>query len=193
MFSFFRKRDETTAAAPQAAATAPADTPAAAAPPEASAQREPEATTSPEAPAAPAPEAAPVQTDQGFNIDALVAPPPVESAPKAEVGAPDQARTDELTPSIIEALRTIYDPEIPVNIYDLGLIYDIAVDTSARAKIAMTLTSPACPSAQQLPVEVEWKVKEVAGVDEAVVQVVWDPPWSKERMSEEARLALGMF
>lgn len=190
MFSLFRKHDDEPTKEPEEAAATEAD---ATAPDESRAAPPPErAVTSTPDPSAPAASTAP--GDPGFNYDALFSPPPAtETAPKAEVSAPDAARTAELTPPIVEALRTVYDPEIPVNIYDLGLIYDISIDADARAKISMTLTSPACPSAQQLPVEVEWKVKEVPGVDQVVVNVVWDPPWSKERMSEEARLALGMF
>ncbi|MPZ20546.1 MAG: SUF system Fe-S cluster assembly protein [Luteitalea sp.] len=190
MFSLFRKRDDEPTKEPEVAATAPADATAPDESPEVSHPPETAVTSSPESPA----EAASTAPGApGFDYDALFSPPASETAPKAEVGATDEARTAELTPPIIEALRTVYDPEIPVNIYDLGLIYDISVDANARAKVSMTLTSPACPSAQQLPVEVEWKVRDVPGVDQAVVTVVWDPPWSKERMSEEARLALGMF
>ncbi|MCS6775316.1 MAG: SUF system Fe-S cluster assembly protein [Chloroherpetonaceae bacterium] len=94
---------------------------------------------------------------------------------------------------VIEALRTVYDPEIPVNIYDLGLIYDVDVTPEGVACIQMTLTSPACPAAQSLPGEVEWKVRQVAGIADVQVHVVWDPPWSMDRMSEEAKLELGLL
>jgi FeS assembly SUF system protein len=94
---------------------------------------------------------------------------------------------------IIEALKTVYDPEIPVDIYELGLIYDIVVDAERRVLVRMTLTSPACPSAQQLPSEVRFKVKAVSGVTDAWVEIVWEPPWDKDRMSEAAKLQLGFF
>ncbi|MCU7811003.1 MAG: SUF system Fe-S cluster assembly protein [Candidatus Thiodiazotropha sp. (ex Notomyrtea botanica)] len=94
---------------------------------------------------------------------------------------------------IIEALRTVYDPEIPVNIYDLGLIYRIEVDESGVVEVDMTLTAPACPVAGTLPHEVGRVIDGVPGVSDATVRLVWDPPWSQERMSEEALLQLGML
>lgn len=94
---------------------------------------------------------------------------------------------------VIEALRLVYDPEIPVNIYELGLIYDIDVDTHGFVDIEMTLTSPACPVAGTLPGEVEAKVRQVEGVSNVHVELVWEPPWSMDRMSEEAKLELGFF
>ena len=94
---------------------------------------------------------------------------------------------------IIEALREIYDPEIPVNIYEIGLIYDIDIDPASSVKIRMTLTSPACPVAGTLPGEVEAKVASVAGVSSAQVELVWDPAWSPAKMSEAAKLQLGML
>ena len=93
----------------------------------------------------------------------------------------------------IEAIQTCYDPEIPVNIYELGLIYDVQVNPSGAVAIRMTLTSPNCPSAEQLPVEVAEKVRAIPGVTSAKVDVVFDPPWEPSRMSEAARLQLGMF
>src|SRR5437763_16061829 len=90
--------------------------------------------------------------------------------------------------NIIEALRTVYDPEIPVNTYELGLVYDVNVDPSGSIGVRMTLTSPACPVAGILPTWVEDKVKTVEGVTDVKVEVVWDPPWSPEMMSEEAKL-----
>ena len=98
-----------------------------------------------------------------------------------------------LQDSIIAALRTCYDPEIPVNIYDLGLIYEAKVDTSGHASVKMTLTAPGCPAAGSLPGEVEDKITVLAGVKSVKVDVVWDPPWSKERMSEAAKLQLGFL
>ncbi|MBI2981579.1 MAG: SUF system Fe-S cluster assembly protein [Deltaproteobacteria bacterium] len=98
----------------------------------------------------------------------------------------------ELKEEIIESLKTCYDPEIPVNIYELGLIYDIQIDESNAVSVKMTLTSPACPVAGSLPPEVQRKVKEVPGVADAKVDVVWDPPWTPEKMSEAAKLQLGI-
>jgi FeS assembly SUF system protein len=98
-----------------------------------------------------------------------------------------------LRPKIIEAICSVYDPEIPVNIWELGLIYDIDIDPQRRVQVRMTLTAPACPSAQSLPLEVERKVREVEGVADAFVEVVWEPAWSTDRMSEAAKLQLGMF
>jgi FeS assembly SUF system protein len=96
--------------------------------------------------------------------------------------------------SVIEALRTVYDPEIPVNIYDLGLIYGLEVDDGTGAvAIRMTLTAPGCPVAQTFPATVEQAVRRVPEVREARVDLVWDPPWSRERMSEAARLELGLI
>jgi FeS assembly SUF system protein len=94
---------------------------------------------------------------------------------------------------IIEALRTCFDPEIPVNIYELGLIYEVKVDPSGAVRIRMTLTSPHCPAAQSLPPEVEAKAKTVPGVTDAKVEVVWDPPWDPSKMSEAAKLQLGFM
>ena len=105
----------------------------------------------------------------------------------------DPARTEALTPAIVEAISTVYDPEIPVNIWELGLIYDIAVDAAGVAGITMTLTAPGCPAAQSLPGEVGERVKGVAGVSDAKVEVVWEPAWTKERLSEAARLQLGLW
>ena len=105
----------------------------------------------------------------------------------------DPARTEALRPAIVEAISTVYDPEIPVNIWELGLIYDIAVDAQGVAGITMTLTAPGCPAAQSLPGEVAERVKGVAGVSDAKVEVVWEPAWDKDRMSEAARLQLGLW
>lgn len=94
---------------------------------------------------------------------------------------------------VINAIKTVFDPELPVNIYDLGLIYDIAIDAEQQIDIAMTLTSPACPVAGSLVKQVENTVAALTGVKAAKVKLVWDPPWGKERMSEEARLECGFF
>jgi FeS assembly SUF system protein len=87
----------------------------------------------------------------------------------------------------------VFDPEIPVNIYELGLIYDMDVDTDANVRVRMTLTAPACPAAQTIPIDVERRVREVAGLNDVKVEVVWDPPWTRDRMSEAAKLSLGML
>jgi FeS assembly SUF system protein len=103
--------------------------------------------------------------------------------------APGRVREED----VIAAICNVFDPEIPVNIYELGLIYAIDISEEGDVKIEMTLTAPACPSAQELPGEVEAVVSAVPGVRSATVEVVWDPPWDPSRMSDEARLVLGMF
>ena len=94
---------------------------------------------------------------------------------------------------IVEVLRTIFDPELPVNIYDLGLIYSVKVDAAGVATVQMTLTTPACPVAETLPPEVEAKVKTIDGVTDAHVELVWEPPWTPDRMTEAAKLDAGLF
>lgn len=94
---------------------------------------------------------------------------------------------------VVDALKMVYDPEIPVNIYELGLIYGIEISAEGVVDINMTLTSPACPVAGSLPGEVQARVESVEGVEKVAVELVWDPPWSMDRMTEEARLQLGMF
>jgi FeS assembly SUF system protein len=106
---------------------------------------------------------------------------------------PPRVDVDSVAGDVKSALREIYDPEIPVNIYDLGLVYEIKVDDEGRVDIRMTLTAPACPVAHTFPGQVENAVKAVSGVRDACVELVWDPPWSPERMTEEARLELGML
>jgi FeS assembly SUF system protein len=156
--------------------------------------------TEPSAAAPPAADVdAPAPSDvssHGLNVDALFAPPPVTSTnanAQPEIGPADPVRTDALKPAIVEAISTVFDPEIPVNIYELGLIYEIVIDAECCVGVRMTLTSPACPSAQQLPSEVRYKVKAVEGVTDCAVDVVWEPPWTKEMMSEAAKLSLGLF
>jgi FeS assembly SUF system protein len=127
-----------------------------------------------------------------WNFGALTAPPPTVTSQGA-IGPADPKTTAALRPRIVEALSSIFDPEIPVNIYELGLIYDIAADAESRVRVTMTLTSPACPSAQQLPSEARFKVRAVPGVSDAFVDVVWDPPWTKDKMSDAAKLALGLW
>lgn len=99
----------------------------------------------------------------------------------------------ELEPKVVEALRGVYDPEIPVNIYDLGLIYDLKINDAGQVDIEMTLTAPGCPVAQTFPQTVENAVSEVEGVTETHVELVWDPPWTMDRMTEAAKLQLGML
>lgn len=104
---------------------------------------------------------------------------------------PPKPRLDE--EAIISAISTVYDPEIPIDIYQLGLIYAIELGDDGKVKVEMTLTTPSCPSAQELPAQVEEAVRAVDGVSDVEVEVVWDPPWDQSRMSEDARLALNMF
>jgi len=101
--------------------------------------------------------------------------------------------TQELGEKIVKVLKTIYDPEIPVDIYELGLIYDVFVNEDNEVKILMTLTSPNCPVAETLPVEVEEKVKSLDAVKDAEVEITFDPPWTQDLMSEEAKLELGLL
>ena len=110
---------------------------------------------------------------------------------------PAEAVADEpggdLYEAVIDALKDIYDPEIPVNIYDLGLIYDVAISPEGHAKVQMTLTTPHCPVAESMPGEVELRVGSVPGVGHAEVELVWDPPWDPQKMTDEAKLELGML
>ena len=103
------------------------------------------------------------------------------------------ADNSDLKDRVIEALKSVYDPEIPVDIYELGLIYDISISEDGDAVITMTLTTPHCPVAESLPNEVELRVLSVPGIRDAEVKVVWDPPWDPSQMSDEARLELGML
>ncbi|MFQ5738423.1 MAG: SUF system Fe-S cluster assembly protein [Acidobacteriota bacterium] len=100
---------------------------------------------------------------------------------------------NEIRSRVIEAVRSVYDPEIPVNIYELGLIYRLDISPDATVTIDLTLTSPHCPVAGTLPGEVEQKVRSVSGVKEVKLELVWDPPWNTDMMSEEAKLQLGLF
>ncbi|HEC59067.1 hypothetical protein LCGC14_0800150 [marine sediment metagenome] len=104
-----------------------------------------------------------------------------------------EVSSEEVKEDVIEMLQTIYDPEIPVNIYELGLIYGIDVSDEYNVEIKMTLTAPGCPVAQSFPGEIEEKVGTVANVNKVNVELVWEPPWSKEMMNEAAQLQLGMF
>ena len=100
---------------------------------------------------------------------------------------------DKLKEKVIERLQTIYDPEIPVNIYELGLIYEVDVLPINNVQIVMTLTSPGCPAAQTLPVEVDQKLRQIEGINDVHVSVTWNPPWDRSMMSEAAQLELGML
>jgi len=154
---------------------------------------------SPAEPQAAPPAAAPHAPDTPFhppdawNVDALTTPHPIQAGTAPQMGPTDSARTAEFQQKVIDVIKTVYDPEIPVDIYELGLIYEILVDADCRALVRMTLTSPACPSAQQLPQEVRYKVKAIPGITEAWVEIVWEPMWTKDRMSEAAKLSLGFF
>jgi FeS assembly SUF system protein len=106
---------------------------------------------------------------------------------------PDPVKMVEIRPLVLDALATVYDPEIPVNIKEMGLIYDVLVDKDGQVGVRMTLTAPACPAAQSLPVEVRDKAAAVPGVSSAKVEIVWDPPWTKDMMSEAAKLELGLW
>ncbi len=113
---------------------------------------------------------------------------PAASGLEAENPAPEQVRE-----RVVDALKTCYDPEIPVDIYDLGLVYRVEVDDAGSVEVDMTLTSPACPVAGTLPPEVEQKIGRVAGVSSVRVDVVWDPPWNPDRMTDAAKLRLGLL
>lgn len=137
------------------------------------------------------PNTVPLETSR-INKQLEPAPPAVDPAPAGPAAplTPDQLRVVEQ--QIIEALHTCFDPEIPVNIYELGLIYDIAIQPDGSVGIRMTLTSPACPAAGTLPGDAKAKVQRVPGVTAVKVDVVWDPPWDKDRMSDAAKLQLGI-
>lgn len=129
--------------------------------------------------------AAPEEKRERDYLDGFLAAKPSEGS----VGGAGS----ELQTAVVDALKEIYDPEIPVNIYDLGLIYGVDVDEEADATITMTLTTPHCPVAETMPGEVELRAASVPGIRDAEVNLVWDPPWSPEKMSDEARLELGML
>ena len=101
--------------------------------------------------------------------------------------------TEELKNKVVEKLQTIFDPEIPVNIYELGLIYEVEIMPINNVQVVMTLTAPSCPAAQSLPVEVDQKIRGIEGVNDVYVTVTWNPPWNKSMMSEAAQLELGML
>jgi FeS assembly SUF system protein len=122
-----------------------------------------------------------------------IAEKPPENATVTRPAALPEDEVNKLTDDIVAALKTVYDPEIPADIYELGLIYKIDIGDDRGVKVDMSLTSPNCPAAQELPIQVENAVASVAGVKEAKVEVVWDPPWDPSRMSDEARLVLNMW
>lgn len=130
-------------------------------------------------------EHAPPAERQRDYLDGFLAQQPPAEAPSGAGG--------ELQGAVVDALKEIYDPEIPVNIYDLGLIYGVEVDDESDVTITMTLTTPHCPVAETMPGEVELRAASVPGIRDAEVVLVWDPPWSPEKMSDEARLELGML
>ena len=129
--------------------------------------------------------------------EAPPAPPeaeaPRESAEALAFSPATPAGAAVLRDNIVTALRTIYDPEIPVNIYDLGLIYELDIDGEGRVDLRMTLTTPGCPVAASFPHEVEQRLYDVPGVSEVRVELIWDPPWTMERLSEETKLQLGLL
>lgn len=139
--------------------------------------------------------------DEGKTMDQIEsAADPNQTAKPAEPAPEETVQTvvvgnadDELKTRVVEAISQVYDPEIPVNIYELGLIYKLEVDRDGMVGIDMTLTSPACPVAGSLPGDVEARVREVEGVNDVHIELVWEPAWSPEKMTEAARLELGMM
>ena len=126
--------------------------------------------------------------ERGVNSEA-----PAEAKPSAEPAAAPSPEHDQLKDDLVAALKTVFDPEIPVDIYELGLIYRLDVDEARNIEVDMTLTAPGCPVAGDMPGWVESAVSSVPGVGQVKVNLVFDPPWDPSRMSEEARLALNMF
>ena len=125
---------------------------------------------------------------------AVASSPPATAPAPTPTDSPSRSIQRKLLEGkVIEAIRQVYDPEIPVNLYDLGLIYEIAVADDNSVKVKMTLTAPACPVAGSLPAEVERRIENVPEVKSADVELVWDPPWTRDRMSEAAQLELGLF
>ena len=173
----FRAQDDAHAAAPPGAASAAPDT--------ALSTPDPGGMTAPgeppHSPGTPHTGTGPSDEPPTGGDDLRQAPPPAETVPSGSVHD-----------RVVEALKSVFDPEIPVNIYELGLIYGVALDDAGKVAVQMTLTSPNCPEAQSLPAEVEYRLKETPGVSDASVEIVWEPPWGPERMSEAAKLELGM-
>lgn len=132
-------------------------------------------------------------------LDSVTSPPPTPAAipattpPAAVATAATTSQNPLLAEAVLDAIKTVFDPEIPMNIYEIGLIYNVDVQPDGKVEVKMTLTSPGCPSAQELPVEVKDRVEAVAGVTGCDVEVVWDPTWTPSMMSDAARLQLGFF
>lgn len=120
-------------------------------------------------------------------------PDPAEVPRTAVAASGDRIDHEALRERVIQVMQNVYDPEIPVNIYELGMIYDVAIDDEANVTVTMTLTSPACPVAESLPHEVEVQIESLEEVRSARINLVWEPPWTPERMSEAAKLQLGMM
>src|SRR5688572_26277904 len=117
---------------------------------------------------------------------------PAPAQPESTFTA-DPLNTLKSQPALVEAVSKVFDPEIPVNIYELGLIYSMDVDSDMNVQVRMTLTAPACPAAQTIPIDVERRLREVPDVKDVKVAVVWDPPWTRDKMSDAAKLTLGML
>jgi FeS assembly SUF system protein len=123
----------------------------------------------------------------------LPAPPSASEPEPQATAAAGMFTCEQMEQAVVEVLRTVYDPEIPVNIYEMGLVYDVDVDAAGKAVVRMTLTSPGCPVAGSLIPEIEGKVRLIPGITKSKVILVWDPPWDPNMMSEAAKLQLGMF
>ncbi len=132
-------------------------------------------------------------SDETKNVEPKAEPKPDTGSETKAASALPEAEVTRLTDEIVAALKTVYDPEIPADIYELGLIYKIDIADDRSVHVDMTLTTPNCPSAQELPLMVENAVSSVAGVGKVDVAVVWDPPWDQSRMTDEARLVLNMW
>jgi FeS assembly SUF system protein len=130
----------------------------------------------------------------GKSADTVETEAPAQQGAAAAPGSSiPQEELEQLTADIVAALKTVYDPEIPADVYELGLIYKIDVDDARNVAVEMTLTSPGCPVAGEMPTWVENAVGSVAGVGQVTVKLTFDPPWDKDRMSDEAKLLLGMY
>lgn len=131
--------------------------------------------------------------DEPNSSDPIEEPSDTDSTPSVESEAQSPGDPEAIREEVIKVLRTIYDPEIPVNIYELGLVYQVDVKPNGFVSVVMTLTSPMCPVAGSLPPEVEMKVQSVPGVTDACVELVWEPTWNMSMMTEAARLQLNLF
>lgn len=136
----------------------------------------------------------PEKSDRDY-LDGFLGDDPAANAGDEDTAdaAPGSGGNSELEERVVEALRSIFDPEIPVNIYDLGLIYKVEADASDNVVVTMTLTTPHCPVAESMPGDVERRVADVEGISAVTVNLVWDPPWDPSRMTEEAQLELGFI